>query len=246
MSQYTTGELAKECGITVRTVQFYDQKGILVPSALTEGGRRLYSGEDLKKMKIICFLRDTGLSLDTIRQLLQEENPGSVISVLLAQQEQLLQEEIGERREKLDRLADLKKGLKNDPSFSLETIGDIANVMEGKKKLNAVRRNLVLAAVPLGILQWASILLWIFKGIWWPFAVWVILLIPFMIWGIRYHYRNTAFICPQCHEVFRPSVREVFFAKHTPRTRKLTCTKCGRRGFCVETYAGDLDGSTAP
>ena len=60
MSQYTTGELAKQCGITVRTVQFYDQRGILIPSALTEGGRRLYSGEDLKKMKIICFLRDMG------------------------------------------------------------------------------------------------------------------------------------------------------------------------------------------
>ena len=51
MAQYTTGELAKECGITVRTVQFYDQKGILVPSARTEGGRRLYSEEDLKKKK---------------------------------------------------------------------------------------------------------------------------------------------------------------------------------------------------
>ena len=99
MSQYTTGELAKECGITVRTVQFYDQKGILIPSALTEGGRRLYSEEDLKQMKIICFLRDTGLSLDTIGQLLKEEDPGSVIFVLLEQQKQLLQEEIGERLE---------------------------------------------------------------------------------------------------------------------------------------------------
>ena len=87
MSQYTTGELAKLCGITVRTVQFYDQRGILIPSALTEGGRRLYSGEDLKRMKIICFLRDTGLSLDTIGQLLKEEDPGSVIAVLLEQQD---------------------------------------------------------------------------------------------------------------------------------------------------------------
>ena len=59
MSQYTTGELAKACGVTVRTVQFYDQRGILIPSALTEGGRRLYSEDDLKRMKIICFLRDT-------------------------------------------------------------------------------------------------------------------------------------------------------------------------------------------
>lgn len=241
MSQYTTGELAKECGITIRTVQFYDQKGILIPSALTEGGRRLYSEEDLKQMKIICFLRDTGLSLDTIGQLLKEENPGSVISVLLEQQKQLLQEEIGERREKLDRLAELGKSVKNDPSFSLETIGDVANVMEGKKKLSAVHRNMILPAIPLGILQWASILLWIFKGIWWPFVIWVVLAIPYGIWASRYYYRNTAYICPQCHEVFRPAFREAFFAKHTPKTRKLTCAKCGHHGFCVETWGGDMN-----
>lgn len=240
MPQYTTGELAKECGVTVRTVQFYDQKGILVPSALTEGGRRLYSGEDLKKMKIICFLRDTGLSLDTIGQLLREEDPGGVISVLLAQQEQLLQEEIGERREKLDRLTELKKGLKDTAPFSLETIGDIANTMESKKKLTAVHRNMILPAIPLGILQWAAILLWIFKGIWWPFIAWVVLVIPFGFWATRYYYRKTAYICPQCHEVFRPTMKEMIFANHTPKTRKLTCTKCGHHGFCVETYGGDI------
>ena len=240
MSQYTTGELAKECGITVRTVQFYDQKGILVPSALTEGGRRLYSGEDLKKMKIICFLRDTGLSLDTIGQLLREEDPGSVISVLLAQQEQLLQEEIGERREKLDRLTELKKGLKDTAPFSLETIGDIANTMESKKKLTAVHRNMILPAIPLGILQWVAILLWIFKGIWWPFIAWVVLVIPFGFWATRYYYRKTDYICPQCHEVFRPTMKEMIFANHTPKARKLTCTKCGYHGFCVEIYGGDI------
>ena len=240
MSQYTTGELAKACGITVRTVQFYDQKGILVPSSLTEGGRRLYSEEDLKMMKIICFLRDMGLSLYTIGQLLKEKDPGSVISVLLDQQEQLLQEEISERQVKQDRLTELKKGLKDASSFSIKTIGDIATVMEGKKKLSAVHRNMILPAIPLGILQWASILLWILKGIWWPFVVWVILVIPYGIWATRYYHRNVAYICPQCHEVFRPAFREMLFAKHTPKTRKLTCTKCGHHGFCVETYGGDV------
>ena len=240
MSQYTTGELAKECGITVRTVQFYDQKGILVPSSLTEGGRRLYSEEDLKMMKIICFLRDMGLSLDTIGQLLKEEDPGSVISVLLEQQEQLLQEEIGERRDKLDRLAELRKGLKDVSSFSIKTIGDIATVMEAKKKLSTVHRNMILPAIPLGVLQWASILLWILKGIWWPFVIWVVLVIPYGIWATRYFYRNTAYICPQCHEVFRPAMKEMVLAKHTPKTRKLTCTKCGHHGFCVETWGGNV------
>ena len=51
---YTTGEIAKLCGVSVRTVQYYDDRGILVPSELSEGGRRLYSEDDLKRMHIEC------------------------------------------------------------------------------------------------------------------------------------------------------------------------------------------------
>ena len=239
MSHYTTGELAKQCGITVRTVQFYDQRGILVPSALTEGGRRLYSEDDLKKMKIVCFLRDTGLSLDTIGKLLAEEDPGSVIAVLLEQQEQVLQEEIGERREKLDRLAELRSGLKTVPSFSIESIGDIATVMEGRKKMSAMHRNMILTGIPLSLLQLASLYLWIFRGIWWPIVLWFVAAVPYGGLCSRYYYRHVDYICPQCHEVFRPSFKEAFFANHTPKTRELTCVKCGHHGFCVETWAKD-------
>lgn len=240
MSQYTTGELAKACGVTVRTVQYYDTRGILIPSALSEGGRRLYSDEDLRKMKIICFLREIGLSLDTIGQLLKEEDPGSVISVLLEQQEQALREEMSERQEKLNRLDDLKKALRGVSEFSIETIDDIATVMESKKKLRRLRRNIIAPGIGLNILEWASILLWAFKGIWQPFALWIALTIPFIAWAVRYYYRNTAYICPQCHEVFRPTFKESFFAKHTWTTRKLTCVKCGHHGFCVEIWGGDI------
>ena len=50
MSKYTTGEIAKLCGVSVRTVQYYDERGILIPSELSEGGRRLYSEDDYKKI----------------------------------------------------------------------------------------------------------------------------------------------------------------------------------------------------
>ena len=239
MSQYTTGEMAKACGVTVRTVQFYDQKGILIPSALSEGGRRLYSEDDLKKMKIICFLRDTGLSLDTIGQLMKEEDPESTISILLVQQEQVLREEISERREKLNRLEELKKWVESASSFSVETIGDIATIMEGQRKMSAMHRNMILTGLPLSLLQIASILLWVFKGIWWPFVIWALAAIPWGVLWSRYYFRHTAYICPQCHEVFRPTFKEAFFANHTPKTRKLTCVKCGHKGFCVETWGGD-------
>lgn len=240
MSQYTTGELAKACGITVRTVQYYDGRGILVPSALTEGGRRLYSEDDLKRMKIICFLRDIGLSLDTIGQLMKEEDSGSVISVLLEQQRQVLLDEIAERQEKLNRLEEVKEGIRIASVFSIETIGDIAAVMENKKKLSGMYRKLLLVALPVSMLQWAALMLWIFKGIWQPYVLSFIPAIPYGIWASRYYYRNTAYICPQCHGVFKPALREAFWAKHTRKTRKLTCVKCGHHGFCVETWGGDI------
>ena len=240
MAQYTTGELAKECGITVRTVQFYDQRGILVPSALTEGGRRLYSEEDLRMMKIICFLRDTGLSLDTIGKLLKEEDLGSVVSIFLEQQEQVLQGEIDDRKGKLARLDELKKGLKDLPSFSVESIGDIAATVENKKKLSNVRKKLVLAGLPCSLAQDAGIVLWILKGMWWVYAAALVISIPVVVWVIRYYYRNVAYICPECHEVFRPKKKDFMFSSHTMKTRKLTCVKCGHRGFCVETYGGDV------
>ena len=90
MSKYTTGELAKLCGVTVRTVQHYDTRGILIPSGLSEGGRRLYSEDDLKRMKVICFLRELDLPIDAISQILKEEHPDKVISLLVEQHETIL------------------------------------------------------------------------------------------------------------------------------------------------------------
>lgn len=71
---YTTGEMAKLAGVSVRTVQYYDQRGILLPSNMTEGGRRLYSDQDLEKLRWICFLRDLDFSIKAIQEILTEEH----------------------------------------------------------------------------------------------------------------------------------------------------------------------------
>lgn len=239
MSKYTTGELAKRCGVTVRTVQYYDMRGILVPSELSEGGRRLYSEDDLRRMKVICFLRETGLSIDTIGKLLAEEHPEAVIALLLRQQTEAVRAELEENRQKLDKLETLRRELQSVESFSVESIGDIAYTMANKNKMKKVYLTILLTGLPVTALQWAGILLWIFRGLWWVFALWAVVAIP---WGIlisRYYYRRVTYICPQCHTVFKPTFREMVFASHTMKTRKLTCTSCGHRGFCVETWGGD-------
>ena len=238
MSKYTTGELARLCGVTVRTVQYYDTRGILIPSELSEGGRRLYSESDLKRMKVICFLREMDLPIDAISQILREEHPEGVISLLIEQQEAVLSEEISAKQEKLERLRELKTGLKNRAAFSLESIGDIAVIMEGKKKLKKMRWMMLMTGIPVTALQWFSIIFWIVKGIWQPFVLWVLAAVPWGILVSRYYFTHVKYICPECHEVFRPGFKEAFWAKHTPTARRLTCTVCGHKGYCVEVWGG--------
>ncbi len=135
MSKYTTGEMARLCGVTVRTVQYYDTRGILIPSELSEGGRRLYSEDDLKRMKIVCFLRELGLPIGVISQILSEDHLESTISLLLEQQELQLRAEINESQRKVEGLKTLKRELRSLDTFTVESIGDIADLMKNKNKL---------------------------------------------------------------------------------------------------------------
>ena len=235
MSKYTTGEVAKLCGVSVRTVQYYDTRNILVPSELSEGGRRLYSEQDVNRMKIICFLREAGLPINSIGELLSGEDPGSVISVLLEQQEETLRREKAALQTKLDILAGLRRELKSVEHFTVESIGDMAYAMENRKKMRKLHAVLLATGIPVTIFQWVSIIIWITNGIWWPFAVYVPVAVLYAVWVSRYYFRRVAYICPKCHTVFRPDLREAFWARHTPTLRKLTCTCCGHKGFCVET-----------
>ena len=238
MSKYTTGEMAKLCGVTVRTVQYYDARNILIPSELSEGGRRLYSEENLKRLKVICFLRELGLPIDAISQLFSEEDPGSVISLLLEQQEAAVRQALEKEQKKLDALMQLRRDLKAVRHFSLESIADIAQVMNNREKLRKLHITMLATGIPVTLLEVGAIVLWIATGIWWPAALYLAVAVPYGIWVSRYYFRRVAYICPHCHTVFKPSFKEAFFARHTPHTRKLTCTACGHHGFCVETWEG--------
>ncbi len=237
MSMYTTGEIAKLCGVTVRTVQYYDSRNILVPSELSEGGRRLYSEEDLRKLRIICFLRELDIPINAIGELFSEDEPEKVIETILAEQEKGLRDEIAQRQTQLDKLTELARELRKVEHFSVESIGDIAYHMDKKRKLRALRLRMVVVGVIMDIIEVVTLVLGITKGIWWPFAAGMTVVIALGVWISRHYFRRVEYICPHCHAVFTPGFgKEVFFARHTPTTRKLTCTSCGHHGFCVETY----------
>ena len=236
MSDYTTGELARLCGISVRTVQFYDARGLLHPSDLSEGGRRLYAEGDLRKMRMICALKTLGLSLDAISGVLASEHPEKVLLLLLEEQEKRIEGE----RETLERqkraVETVRETIRTGQMLSIESIADMDRMMEEKKKLNGLHLKMLGIAMVMSGLQWAAVIYWIMSGVWWPFAAIWPFVIALGIYVSGMYYKNTLYICPDCGARFRPALKDMFWAHHTAKTRLLTCTKCQSRGWCVETY----------
>lgn len=94
----TIKEISKLTGISVRTLRYYEEIGLLIPLNKTEGGHRLYGEEELKKLQQILFLKNLGLKLKEIQRLLNETWEWSTslehqLAFVLEEQEKLKQME---------------------------------------------------------------------------------------------------------------------------------------------------------
>ena len=67
----TVGEVARACGVTVRTLHHYDRLGLVVPSSRSAAGYRLYSGADLDRLQHVVVLRRLEVPLEEIAALLE-------------------------------------------------------------------------------------------------------------------------------------------------------------------------------
>jgi MerR family transcriptional regulator, thiopeptide resistance regulator len=127
----TVGALAKRIGVSVRTLHYYDEIGLLAPSAHSDAGYRLYTPADVVRLQQIMSLRQLGFSLEQIGDCLCRGNvsPLRVIEQQLAQ----VREQIALQHQLCDRLEAIAWGLRRavEPSVSdlLQTM-EVMNKME--------------------------------------------------------------------------------------------------------------------
>lgn len=76
------GQASKRTGLSVKTLRYYSDQGLVPPSARSRSGYRLYSETDLAKLDLVRTLREAGLSLDAIGRVLRREQ--SLTTVLQA------------------------------------------------------------------------------------------------------------------------------------------------------------------
>jgi DNA-binding transcriptional MerR regulator len=72
-SVFKIGEMAKTFGVTLRTLRFYEDKGLLSPAR--EGSTRLYSRRDRTRLKLILLGRKVGFSLRDVKQMMDLYDP---------------------------------------------------------------------------------------------------------------------------------------------------------------------------
>ncbi|MER7461133.1 MerR family transcriptional regulator [Micromonospora sp. NPDC126480] len=64
------GEAADRVGLSIRTIRHYEDAGLIVPSARSEGGFRLYTDADLDRLAVVKRMKPLGFTLDEMRDLL--------------------------------------------------------------------------------------------------------------------------------------------------------------------------------
>ena len=120
--------VAKLTGVTVRTLRYYDEIGLLKPSQVTEAGYRVYDDADLEVLQQILFFRELDFSLEDIRKIMQ--NPAYEKESALRKQRELLEQ----KRSRLDSLISLvDKTLKGERDMSFRQF-DTTEIEATKKK----------------------------------------------------------------------------------------------------------------
>ena len=91
MAQYTIGELAKAAGVPTSTLRYYERQRLLRPSGRSASNYRLYSQQDLERLRFIRAAKATGFTLEDITTLLRPAPCGRVQRLIEERLEQVSQ-----------------------------------------------------------------------------------------------------------------------------------------------------------
>lgn len=129
----TISQVAELTGVSTRTLQYYDEIGLLKPSELTQSGYRLYNDEALQKLQQILFFKELGFKLKEISEILQKPDFDK-IATFKKQKELLLL-----KRNRTDRLIQLLDRLEKGEqcmSFKEFDLSDYIKALEDFKANN--------------------------------------------------------------------------------------------------------------
>lgn len=123
----TIKKVAEISGVSIRTLRYYDEIGLLKPTQLTNAGYRLYDGKALEKLQQIMFFRELEIPLLDIKKII--ENPGYNKEQILKTQKALLEKKRNRLNGIIELISDVMKG-ENSMSFEAFNEDDIQKIID--------------------------------------------------------------------------------------------------------------------
>ncbi|MDE6441168.1 MAG: MerR family transcriptional regulator [Clostridia bacterium] len=134
------GDVAKKMGVTVRTLQYYDREGLFSPSCTSEGGRRLYSSEDIVKLHQILTLKSLGFSFDEIKNRLTSVDTPQKAIAALTEQGNAIQAQIDILSQSLRAIEVLKNEIQQMQTVDFSKYADIiVNLQMGNRYYRLIK-----------------------------------------------------------------------------------------------------------
>ncbi|MCL2364516.1 MAG: MerR family transcriptional regulator [Defluviitaleaceae bacterium] len=128
------GEMAKKAGITVRTLQYYDTEGLLLPSAASDGGFRLYDDKDMVRLIQILMLKQLGLPLSEIKKRLTHLDTPQDVLTMLAEQAAQVRSKIKTLTDSLEAMESLSTEIAQIEAVNFKKYADILLNLQQKNE----------------------------------------------------------------------------------------------------------------
>jgi DNA-binding transcriptional MerR regulator len=108
------GKLAKQLGITTRTIRYYEEIGLMGPSKRSGGGARSYNQDEVLRIKFILKLKELGIGLKEMQSLADTfDSYNQNFDTITPQVLEILDLHIGKIDDKIDKLASLRNDILN-------------------------------------------------------------------------------------------------------------------------------------
>lgn len=123
----TVKEVSEITGVSIRTLRYYDEIGLLKPTQLTEAGYRLYDNKALEKLQQIMFFRELEIPLTDIKEIMENSNYDK--EQILSTQKSLLENKRNHLNGIIELIIDVMKGV-NTMSFEAFNDDDVQKMLD--------------------------------------------------------------------------------------------------------------------
>lgn len=122
----TVKEVSMITGVSIRTLRYYDEIGLLKPTKLTESGYRLYDSKALEKLQEILFFKELEIPLSDIKKIM--DTPNYDKEQILRTQKNLLEQKRNRLNGIIELITDVMKGV-NTMSFEAFSNDEVQKIV---------------------------------------------------------------------------------------------------------------------